>query len=411
MTVRVFISYSHDSGAHAQRVLGLADQLRADGLDVRLDQYVAHPPEGWPQWTQRQVVECEFVLLVCTPTYRRRYDREETPAKGLGATWEALIAERLLYEAGARNVKLVPVLFEGGSDEDIPLSLRSFTYHRVPDGYEDLYRRLTGQPKTPAPPIGGIRPMPPAPRPGFPARSTIDNRGATIQQQIVVDGPATFGPLTVTTLAAAPSSVPAAAPTRSAAAPATILLCTANAVDERGRLRLEEELRAIDDALRRSRLRDGYEPRMCPAMTFTKVLHELADRIPTFVHFSGHGDPSGRLVLLGERDGEVQVAPEHVAELLAELHPPPMLVTFATCHSHGMARAAARHAAFAIGFQGPLDDESAPLFAATLYERLASSAEPDVPRAFRLARLACLAAGHQSVELGRLFERPGREIG
>jgi hypothetical protein len=407
MMIRVFISYGHDSGAHAQRVLGLADQLRADGLDVRLDQYVAHPSEGWPQWTERQVVECEFVLLVCTPTYRRRYDREETPGNGLGATWEALIAERLRHEAGARTGKLVPVLFEDGSDEDIPLSLRSSTYHRIPDGYEDLYRRLTGEPKAPAPPIGPIRQAPTAQRPGFPARPAIDNRGANIGQQVVVAGSASFGPISI----AMPTAAPAPAPVPVPATPATILLCTANAVHQDERIQLEEELRAIDDALRRSRLRDGYEPRMCPAVTFSKVLHELADHNPRFVHFAGHGDPSGQIVLLGERGHEMRVAPEHMADLLAELRPSPTLVTFATCYSYGMAQAAARHAAFAIGFQGPLGDESAPLFSATLYERLASSAEPDVPKAFRLARLACLAAGHQSVELARLFERPGREIG
>lgn len=431
MTTRVFISYSHDSGDHEQRVLALADQLRSDGLDVRLDQYVAHPAEGWPQWTQRQVVECDFVLLVCTPTYRRRYDREETPGKGLGATWEALIAEQLLYEAGARNEKLVPVLFADGTDRDIPLSLRAFTYYRVSEGYDDLYRRLTNQPKTPPPPVGTVRTMAPAPRPTLSARPSIDNRGASIGQQVVVNGSATFGPMTITM--PTPPATPATARSSEGVGPsagspglasslagarrlssaprAKILLCTANAMHPDGRLRLEEELRAIEDALQRSRLRDSYELRMCPAVTFTKVLHELDDHEPAIVHFSGHGDPSGRLVLLGEREGAHHVDPEHLAELLGELRTRPTLVTFATCYSQELARAAARHADFAIGFDGPLDDESAPLFSATLYERLAARAEPDVPRAFRLARLACLAAGHESVELAQLFERAGREIG
>jgi hypothetical protein len=146
-------------------------------------------------------------------------------------------------------------------------------------------------------------------------------------------------------------------------------------------------------------------------VTFSTVLRELVDREPTFLHFSGHGDASGRLVLLGERGGEQHVDPQHLAALLGELRTSPTLVTFATCHSHQLARAAARHAAFAIGFEGPLDDESAPLFSATLYERIASRPTPDVPQAFRLARLACLAAGHVSVELARLYERPGREVG
>ena len=56
----VFVSYSRDSEAHAQRVLALADKLREDGIDVRLDQYVEAPPEGWLRWMERQVVECDL---------------------------------------------------------------------------------------------------------------------------------------------------------------------------------------------------------------------------------------------------------------------------------------------------------------------------------------------------------------
>ncbi|MCA9710484.1 MAG: toll/interleukin-1 receptor domain-containing protein, partial [Myxococcales bacterium] len=47
VTKTVFISYSHESDEHQRRVLGLANQLRKDGLDARLDQYESNPPEGW----------------------------------------------------------------------------------------------------------------------------------------------------------------------------------------------------------------------------------------------------------------------------------------------------------------------------------------------------------------------------
>ena len=41
----VFISYSHDSQEHKDKVLALADQLRTDGIDCRIDQYNSVPPE------------------------------------------------------------------------------------------------------------------------------------------------------------------------------------------------------------------------------------------------------------------------------------------------------------------------------------------------------------------------------
>lgn len=164
---KVFISYSHDSKEHDERVLALADELRTSGIDVRIDQYVDNPPEGWPQWMQRQVAECDFVLLVCTPTYRRRFNREDVGEGGKGAKWEGLILEQLLYEAQARNSKLVPVLFEGGKEDDVPLVLRAYTRYRLLDEHEKLYRRLTGQQEITAPPIGSIKAMPPRPRGGL----------------------------------------------------------------------------------------------------------------------------------------------------------------------------------------------------------------------------------------------------
>lgn len=51
-TPRVFIIYSHDSDEHKERVLALADRLRKDGIEVRLDRYLpsAGPEVGWAQW-------------------------------------------------------------------------------------------------------------------------------------------------------------------------------------------------------------------------------------------------------------------------------------------------------------------------------------------------------------------------
>ena len=206
-----------------------------------------------------------------------------------------------------------------------------------------------------------------------------------------------------------PSSSPRGKTSTAAAnGSAVILLCTANAAHPNHRLRLEEELRAIDDALQRARQRDFYEPRICPAVTFAKVLNEFDDHEPTFVHFSGYGAPSGDLILKGERSEELLVPPARIAELLEAVPKRPTLVTFATCHSRALAEAAARYAEHAIGFDGRLADDSAPLFSATLYERLASRKEVNVARAFKLAVIACRAEGHQTVELARLFAYPGR---
>jgi TIR domain len=87
----VFISYSHDSPEHADRVLALSDHLRADGIDCILDQYQDSPPEGFPRWMDRQIRDADFVLMICTPTYSRRVMGEEEPGTGHGVAFESTL--------------------------------------------------------------------------------------------------------------------------------------------------------------------------------------------------------------------------------------------------------------------------------------------------------------------------------
>src|SRR5271157_3978811 len=136
----VFISYSHDSPEHEASVLELANRLRADGIDAVLDQFESFPAEGWELWGQRQIQAARVVLMVCTETYRRRFDGKEEPGKGLGATSEAGLIRQLLYDAGGVNEKFFPVLLTDADSVHIPLALRRyqhFALHTQP-GYENL---------------------------------------------------------------------------------------------------------------------------------------------------------------------------------------------------------------------------------------------------------------------------------
>ena len=87
----VFISYTHDSPEHKDAILALSERLRQEGVDCVIDQYEQAPAEGWPSWCERQVEQANFVLVACTETYRRRFEKEEVPGKGLGGTWEGHI--------------------------------------------------------------------------------------------------------------------------------------------------------------------------------------------------------------------------------------------------------------------------------------------------------------------------------
>ena len=165
--LRVFISYSHDSPEHADRVLALADRLRQDGLDSILDQYfLGSPDEGWPRWMDRQVRAANFVLMICTPTYYRRVMGEEQPGVGHGVNWEGNLIYQHFYQDATINKRFLPILLEEASASDIPVPFRGVAKYRpmTQEGYEALYRRLTNQPLTPPPGIGTPKKLPPRER-------------------------------------------------------------------------------------------------------------------------------------------------------------------------------------------------------------------------------------------------------
>ncbi len=160
---KVFISYSHDSQEHKKRVLELANRLCREGIDCHIDQYEIAPPEGWPQWMEKQIAWADYVVVVCTETYERRFSGREEPGKGLGAAWEGAIITQQLYDNAGNNDKFIPVHFSPGDAQHIPEPLRPTTRYHVEteDGYESLYRHLTHQPPVVKPPLGTIRRLPP----------------------------------------------------------------------------------------------------------------------------------------------------------------------------------------------------------------------------------------------------------
>jgi hypothetical protein len=164
-TCRVFISYSHDSIEHDQRVLALANQLRGDGIDARIDQYMQDPDEGWVKWMRSQVKEAEKALLVFTETYQRRFEGDEEEGKGLGATFEGVIVTQTLYERGGRNAKFRPVVFEVPDERFISDELRPFNRYRVdtPEHYQNLLRWLYEAPRILPPRLGQKANLPPDP--------------------------------------------------------------------------------------------------------------------------------------------------------------------------------------------------------------------------------------------------------
>ncbi|HEX3045013.1 MAG TPA: tetratricopeptide repeat protein [Bacillota bacterium] len=156
---KVFISYSHDSPEHANRILALSDRLRTDGIDCILDQYEPTPSEGWPRWMDKQIQNADYVLMICTEPYYKRVMGEEKPGIGRGVRWEGNLIYNHIYHNDTKNTKFIPVLFQDGIVKNIPTPLQVFTYYWIDtqEGYKDLYRHLTNQPRFQKPILGQIK--------------------------------------------------------------------------------------------------------------------------------------------------------------------------------------------------------------------------------------------------------------
>ena len=151
----VFISYSHDSDTHRERVLGLSERLRDDGYETRLDQHeMGTPKGGWPRWMMDGLDEASHVLVVSTATYHRRFRGHEEPDRGKGVDWEGALITNEIYHAKSQTVKFVPVLFEPSDEQFIPEPLRGHTHYtlNLQASYDALCDFLDG--------VAGVEPRP-----------------------------------------------------------------------------------------------------------------------------------------------------------------------------------------------------------------------------------------------------------
>lgn len=158
--IQVFISYSHDSNQYEQEILAFVEKLRNDGINTIIDESInGTPKEGWIKWMRKQILESDFVIMMFTPTYKKRFYGEDK--KGKGATFETKIISQLIYNDFQNNIKFIPVILDNGNTNDIVIELQDSTYYRINRDYVKLYRYLTTQPKYIPSKVGKIKKLPP----------------------------------------------------------------------------------------------------------------------------------------------------------------------------------------------------------------------------------------------------------
>lgn len=140
------------------------------------------------------------------------------------------------------------------------------------------------------------------------------------------------------------------------------------------RLRVDQEVRQVQQALRGAKYRDLIEIHQRPAATFQDLLDGLNDISPHIVHFSGHGGGESLLFdveEVGGLHGKVVTFALLVKALGATDRPPTLLVMNA-CDTLAGSESILPSIPVVIGMSEPIGDLSAVLFAQQLYAAIAS---------------------------------------
>ncbi|MBE9211926.1 CHAT domain-containing protein [Plectonema cf. radiosum LEGE 06105] len=164
----------------------------------------------------------------------------------------------------------------------------------------------------------------------------------------------------------------------------TILILAANPKNT-SRLRLEEEIREIDEGLRRANKREQFKLEMKLAVRQRDFYRAILDTQPQIVHFCGHGGGEDGIVLEDETGQIAFVQADTLASLFKLFAKKNVeCVVLNACYSEIQADAIHQHINYVIGMNRAIGDKAAINFSVAFYDALAAG--EDVEFAFELGR-------------------------
>ena len=148
-----------------------------------------------------------------------------------------------------------------------------------------------------------------------------------------------------------------------------ILILTANPKDTT-QLRLDEEVREIQEGLQRSRRRDQFEIISRWAVRTDDLRRALLDHEPQIVHFLGHGAGAKGLILEDDVGQMKLVSASSLARLFKLFQSQVECVVLNACYSEVQAEAIQQHIDCVIGMNQAIGDRAAIEFAVGFYDGL-----------------------------------------
>lgn len=150
----------------------------------------------------------------------------------------------------------------------------------------------------------------------------------------------------------------------------TILVLASSPTNE-ARLRLDTEMREIDEGLRRSQHRDKFTLRSKFAVRPDDLRRALLDFKPQIVHFCGHGSGENGLMLEDDAGLAQLVSTQALVNLCKRFAARGLeCVVLNACYSEVQANAIAEHIDYVVGMNSTIGDDAAIKFAIGFYDEL-----------------------------------------
>lgn len=156
-------------------------------------------------------------------------------------------------------------------------------------------------------------------------------------------------------------------------------------------LRLGQEVRMIESKIRSSSGASRFEIRSAWAVTADELMYQLNSFKPNIVHFVGHGEMDGEIVLEDESGQSRPVSPDALRVVFASFRQWLQVVVLNACYSAAQAQSLAEQVDAVIGMREAIDDNAAIEFSASLYRAIGFGRT--VQDAFGQAVAALLIAG------------------
>ena len=153
-----------------------------------------------------------------------------------------------------------------------------------------------------------------------------------------------------------------------------ILFLSSNPLDTNP-LRLDKEMREIENELIRSKFRNKFEFIKFSAVRISDLQDALLNHSPNFVHFSGHGNTTGIALLDNKTDKTQLVQSEPLANLFKLFSNDIACVFLNSCYSESQAKLIRKFIPNVIGMKKSVADETAIEFAKVFYKGIGAGRE------------------------------------